>query len=365
MEENQASQVYTRKCTQCGAFLSFAPGTNTITCPYCNHVETLTPVSSDAVTEHDFIEHLDKVADEEQVSWTTIQCPSCAAVSRYDNFKMGDLCPFCGMPIVVEKTSITRVIKPQALIPFQVDIKKAYTLFQEWRKKLWFAPTLFKKWHINPDKFRGVYIPYWTYDTFTTTRYFGERGDYYYETVTYTENGQTKTRTERRIRWTPVSGVVQHFFDDVLVVASNNLPVKYVYKLEPWYLDKIINYDERYLLGFQTEMYQIGLREGFEVAKNRMEPVINDLIRRDIGGDQQRIHSKQTSYDQITFKHILLPIYLSSFRYKNKVYRFLINGQTGKVKGERPYSFWKIFFFVLGILAVIAVIGYLIYTYGN
>ncbi|MCX7696621.1 MAG: hypothetical protein N2Z72_02875 [Bacteroidales bacterium] len=359
MEENQVGQVYTQKCTQCGAFLVFSPGTNALTCPYCGDVQTFSPEKAKNIEEQDFLEHFDKIASEEQVSWTTIQCPSCGAMSRYDAYKIGDICPFCGVPIVVEKTSIARVIKPQALIPFQIDVKKAYLIFQKWRKKLWFAPTSFKKWLINPEKFKGVYIPYWTYDTFTSTYYRGLRGDYYYVTVTYVEQGQTKTRSEQRIRWTPVSGLVQHFFDDVLVVASKNLPTKYIYQLEPWNLENINPYDERYLLGFQTEMYQIGLKEGFEIAKTRMDPIINQLIRQDIGGDQQQIHYKQTSYDKITFKHILLPIYLSSFRYKNKVYRFLINGQTGEIKGERPYSFWKIFFFVLSVLIVLAGIIYL------
>jgi hypothetical protein len=205
------------------------------------------------------------------------------------------------------------------------------------------------------EKLTGLYIPYWTYDSNTSTDYTGERGDDYRDTETYTttENGESvsKTRTVTNTRWSSVSGHVDNLFDDVLVVASKSLPERHVEKLEPWELENIQPFNESYLSGFKTESYQVDLKEGFEDAKIKMNEVINSTVCKDIGGDHQRIHSLNTVYNHITFKHILLPIWISAYMYKDKVYRFLINGRTGKVDGERPYSWIKI-----GLAALVVVV---------
>jgi hypothetical protein len=126
-----------------------------------------------------------------------------------------------------------------------------------------------------------------------------------------------------------------------------------VNELEPWDLPELVGYNDSYLAGFVTESYQTQLKEGFDEAKERIRPVIETTVRADIGGDVQQIHSVNTSYNDITFKHILLPLWISAYRFEDKVYRFTVNARTGEVQGERPYSAWKIFFFVLTILAVV------------
>jgi len=150
-----------------------------------------------------------------------------------------------------------------------------------------------------------------------------------------------------------VSGQVQNNFDDILVIASHSLPKKYTERLEPWNLSQLVSYNDKYLSGFRSESYQVDVPTGLNEAKEKMTPTIRTTISRDIGGDEQRIVSMNTSYSDITFKHILLPIWISSYRFKDKVYRFLINGQTGEVQGERPYSAIKIILTVLVVIAVI------------
>jgi hypothetical protein len=85
-------------------------------------------------------------------------------------------------------------------------------------------------------------------------------------------------------------------------------------------------------------------------------------VRQDIAGDEQRIGNLNTDYNAITFKHILLPIWISAYQYNGKIYRFIINGRTGKLEGERPYSWIKI---ALTIVAVVAIIGGLFYYFGG
>ena len=85
-----------------------------------------------------------------------------------------------------------------------------------------------------------------------------------------------------------------------------------------------------------------------------MTTTIHQLIRADIGGDQQRINETDTQYSDITFKHILLPFWIAGFRFHNKIYQFIVNGRTGEVQGDRPYSWIKIAFAVLLVGAAVA-----------
>lgn len=126
-------------------------------------------------------------------------------------------------------------------------------------------------------------------------------------------------------------------------------------KLEPWDLDKLLPYQDEYLSGFRCESYQVGLEEGFNRAKELMDDEIRDGVRSDIGGDEQRISSVSTQHNDVTFKHILLPVWLSAYKYRNKVYRFMVNARTGEVQGERPWSWLKISMTVIAVLALAAV----------
>jgi hypothetical protein len=176
-----------------------------------------------------------------------------------------------------------------------------------------------------------------------------------------TENGRRVRRTVMvtKVRWTPVSGRVSHFFDDVLVGASTTLPRTITDRLRPWNLNGLVPFNNAYLSGFESEVYQVRLDDGFNRAVQIMDATIRGDIARDIGGDLQRIHHLDTRHDQITYKHILLPIWSSAFTFGDKTYRFVVNGQSGKVQGERPYSPWKITVAVIAALAVIGIIALL------
>jgi hypothetical protein len=255
------------------------------------------------------------------------------------------ICPFCGANMVFSGI-VSRLIKAEALLPFKIGPKDAFEAFRRWIKGRWFAPGKLKQYAQSESKLAGVYIPYWTYDSATTTDYSGERGDYYYTTETYSEmvnrRPVQRTRQVRHTRWSPAWGTVRNNFDDILILASKSLPRKHVDRLEPWDLANLVSYADEYLSGFRAESYQISLPEGFEAAKVVMSAAIQDSIRQDIGGDEQRIHSAQTRYGSITFKHILLPVWLSAYRFREKIYRIAVNARTGEVQGERPFSAWKI-----------------------
>jgi LSD1 subclass zinc finger protein len=345
-------------CKDCGALLHFNPGQTSLSCEYCGANNDI----SDLVKPAEQTEEIDFEAfianaqqSAETITLSVVKCSNCGASTTLKPNITADNCAFCGTALVIMSGSTCQIIKPKYMLAFSIDKKKGKEEFKKWLHKLWFAPNALKKF-AEEDKLKGMYIPYWTYDSDTNTDYTGMRGDHYYVTETYTVNGQTQTRTVQRTRWTPASGRVFDKFDDVLINASQSLPEKYANELEPWDLHQLTNFNEQLLSGFQAEQYQLDVKGGFEKAKVRMEDVIRGTVRRDIGGDVQQVLSLNTTYNDVTFKHILLPIWISAYRFKGKVYRFMINGRTGEVQGERPYSGWKIFFAVLGGLAVIGTI---------
>ena len=346
------------ECGQCGASLVFTPGAHHLTCPYCGHENQIATIDT-AVEEQDYHAALTNLARTEQMEERMeVKCGSCGASSTLGPNVAADECPFCGTPIV-QAAVAKRVFKPAGLLAFKIRGEDAQVAFRNWIQSLWFAPNALKKRAKQVERLQGVYMPYWTFDCQADTQYTGQRGEHYYVTETYTVNvngrNQTQTRMVQKTRWYPASGRVRNGFDDVLVLASDSLPKEKTDALEPWDLSNITPYQDDYLSGFKAESYHVTLDSGFEYAKYKMDPVIRDTIRHDIGGDVQLIHQVNTQYSGITFKHILLPIWISAYRYHNKIYRFLVNGRTGEVQGERPWSWIKITFAVL--LAALALGG--------
>ncbi|HWB62241.1 MAG TPA: hypothetical protein VG603_01935, partial [Chitinophagales bacterium] len=337
------------------------PGTNSLKCSQCGTVNQIGagPVK---VEETDFNKFLGDhvISGHDKLEIITVKCSSCGAESSLKPNLTSDNCPFCDSPLVIKGGTTNSVLKPKYLLPFAVTQKDAYADFGKWLKGLWFAPNNLKNYADKAEKLNGIYIPYWTYDSDTSSSYTGLRGDNYTveEQYTTTENGQdvTRTQTVTKIRWSPVSGSLAQRFDDVLVLASKSLPEAYAYALNPWDLTHLDGFKEDYLAGFRTEIYQVDVKEGFGKAKSLMDVEIRKLVCRDIGGDEQKIETLESNFNDITFKHILLPIWLSAYRYNNKVYHFMINGRTGQVRGERPYSWVKIGFAIAAGIALIAII---------
>lgn len=346
------TQRHAFPCAQCGAQLRYAPGQKQLTCQYCGHEQDIPYTDDDrnaALQPLDLqaalANHLPPSAIEET---RVINCDNCGAKVEFDPAIHALQCPFCASPVVAD-TGTDRHIKPQAVLPFRLSEAQAHEAMNRWLRSLWFAPTGLKQYARSDRRLDGLYVPYWAFDAFTRSAYVGERGDAYY--VTRTVNG--KTQQERRIRWRPARGTVQRQFHDVLALASGSLPSRYTRNLEPWMLGELSPYQPEFLSGFRAEAYTVDLPAGHAEAVQRMDEMIRQDIRRAIGGDEQRIHSVQTDRQTEMFKHVLLPIWLAAYRYRDRSYRFVVNGQSGKVQGERPWSVWKIAGAVaLGVLLV-------------
>lgn len=385
---------YRYPCENCGASLRFQPGQQMLVCDYCGHQQRIgtgasrapsrqaqggaegeAAILSDPETGRALQWDAGRKAPELQEipldqgllldagstiaeDVRTLSCPNCGARIELGAESHATTCPFCATPVVTD-TGTTRRIKPQGVLPFLLTESQAHAAMEDWLGRLWFAPSGLLAYARRGRRMRGVYAPFWTFDASTRSTYSGQRGDAYYETVHVTRqvNGQNQRVAQqvRRIRWRHVSGRVARHFNDVLVLASASLPRRFSDGLTPWDLSHLRPYRPDYLAGFEAEGYTIPLAEGQSIARQEMAGVILNDARRDIGGDEQRIQQIGTDYSAETFKHILLPVWTAAYRYNGKSYRFLVNGQSGRVQGERPWSVWKIAAAVVAAMVVLAV----------
>ena len=343
--ETQSSQLV---CTHCGAKRDVIDEGSR------DGDETDEPV----IAELDFEAAMrDEMANAEVEQTRVIACPSCGAQTELDETIQATECPFCATPVVTD-TGLHRHIKPKALLPFALKEQEATEAMKKWLAGLWFAPNKLKKYARKDSRMNGIYVPYWTYDADTKTQYEGERGDDYYVSRRVIRNGKSTTVRERQTRWSRRPGTVERVFDDVLVLASRSLPHKYTDALEPWDIKELQPYRAEFLSGFRAEAYTVDLDEGYDEARRKMTSRIKQDIRRDIGGDRQRIHDMRTDVRDVTFKHILLPVWIAAYKYNGKSYRFVVNARTGEAQGERPWSPWKIGFAVMGAMLILGLVLY-------
>lgn len=344
-------------CESCGADLEFNIGQQVLKCPYCGHEKEIEIRTDAEICEQDFHAMLERLQDlkksglaESEHDHNEVRCRSCGADVVFIGTLTSTTCPYCASPIQREHVhTATFRVPVDAVLPFLVDHSQARQDLAKWVKSLWFAPNQFQQDGVQGN-FEGVYLPYWTFDSLTYSRYAGYRGVNYTTTTGVGKNRRTVTRT----RWYPVSGQFQRFFDDVLVVATEGLPESYIQNLEPWPLAKCIPFTQQVLAGHFARTYDVELDEGFVQAKERIDTAIQQDVRRRIGGDKQRVSSIDSRYDAITYKHVLLPVWMLVYRYQDKPYRVFVNAATGEVQGERPWSWIKITLAVVGVIALVA-----------
>jgi hypothetical protein len=165
--------------------------------------------------------------------------------------------------------------------------------------------------------------------------------------------GERGTRHDKTTSWQQVSGHIDHAHDGVSVLASLTLAEPLRGSVWRWDTRALVPYRAEYVSGFRAEAYQVGLKDGFAEARRMIDERIRQMIRREIGGDEQRIEAVRTRYSDIGFKHALMPVWISAYRYRDRVFRFLVNGQTGEVVGESPVAWWKVALLVAAGLVIL------------
>lgn len=351
-------------CPACGAEATWNPAKSALVCNYCGTESPakldVTAAGDEVIREHDLVTALRELPDSArgwEATRTSVRCQSCNAVSVFDATKVGQRCDFCGSAALVPYEEIKEAIRPESLLPIRISETQVRESIREWYASRWFAPSALGTRALT-DTVHGVYLPYWTFDARGHADWQAESGYYYYTTESYTDsNGNSQTRQVRHTRWEWSAGAVEHFFDDELVPASKGVKAQLLRKIEPFPTKELVPYNAGFLAGWVVERYQIDLVAAAQAARTRMTSQIESLCAGQVPGDTYRNLQVSARWSGQTFKHILGPVWLLTYDYHGTSYQVVINGYTGAIAGERPYSVWKILFAVLGGLLLIAILA--------
>jgi len=356
----ELSALEKHACPACGAQAEWHPGRQKLACPFCG---TESPYAVDRetgkVTEIDLVKALRELPEEER-GWRTarrsVQCQSCRAVMVFDPARVGQNCEFCGSPALVDYEEIKSPIRPQGVLPFKVDRHQVRDDIRRWWRSKWFAPGRLARAALV-DTVHSLYIPYWTFDATARCPWEAEAGYYYYVDVEGRDNqGRRVVRKERRTRWEPASGVVDHAFDDEPVPGTQGLPTDLLRQVEPFPTREVVPYDTAFLSGHVVEHYQVVLLEAAERSHQQMYRALEQLCARNVPGDTHRNLRIFPTFSGRTFKHVLVPIWLLSYNYGARAFQVIVNGYTGKIAGQYPVSWWKVLLVIVLALLVAAIV---------
>ena len=356
----EISALEKHECPACGAQAEWDPARQKLVCTFCG---TESPYAIDRetgkVTEMDLVTALRELpADERgwQTATRTVQCQSCHAVMVFDPARVGQNCEFCGAPALVDYQEIKSPIRPQGVLPFKVDRNRVRDDIRGWWRSKWFAPNRLARAALV-DTVRSLYIPYWTFDAQAHCPWEAEAGHYYYVSVEGQDSkGNRVTRQERRVRWEPASGIVDHAFDDEPVPGTQGLPLDLLRQVEPFPTQEVVPYDTAFLAGHVVEHYRVVLLEAAEQSLNQMRATLERLCAAQVPGDTHRNLRIFPAFSGRTFKHVLVPIWLLTYTYGARAFQVLANGYTGKIAGRYPISPWKVLFAILVIAIVVITI---------
>ena len=300
-------------CPKCGSELHYDIGCRGLRCEHCGYQEAIPEVDA-ADDERTVFGMLDSPQGQADVGGSlAIQCERCGATTTVSARNESVECPFCGTHILLTAAAGAPVMVPQALVHFEIDEKQARAALKKWLGVGWLRPAGLAA-RASVERLRGVYVPFFTFDNLLAASYSDE----------------------------------QHyvFWDDTLVCGSYSLPEKLARQLEPFKTKKLVLYRPEFLAGWPVEVSQLSLADASIRARERMTHGMRDQFP--LGAAITEV-----SMGLMSYKHVLLPVWVGAYSYDGHLYTFGVNGQTGKATGAAPRSLALLYDLLL--LPVIAI----------
>lgn len=349
-----SNEAHTSDCDACGGDMTYSPEKKLLVCTFCGSTKEI-EFTSDEVKEISFD---DLEAYENDTDWDmeakVVECKNCGGQTVAEAEDETAYCVFCGSQHMVVHSSSDAGLKPQGIVPYEVTYKAARSRMNNWVRKRWLAPRDLKE-RFRGKNLKGVYMPYWTFDADVRSEYHCRVGEYYYVGI-----GDDK---KRKTKWRNYGGRHRKRFDDSLVLGIDSDEARLMKKIEPFRTSdgKTMDYKSDYLAGYLAKKHTIKPTPAWYISRESMSNEIANEIKRGLPGDTYDSYRQSVTYRDVTFKHILLPVYMSAYEYNQKIYNVLINGQTGEVQGSAPVSPVK----VAGLVVLGIVIAGIVMAFSN
>jgi ribosomal protein L37E len=324
-------------CKSCGAKMKFDPKKGCLHCDYCGADEKVEAEQGE-IKKYDINTAAELLSHDWGTKTVSIKCRNCGAQTVLEADKTADFCVFCGSPMI-ERVDSQAELAPGYVIPFKVSMEDAAKSFKKWLKGLFFRPRKLKS-SAQMQKLKGVYIPHYAFDCDTVSQY-------------------TATAEQDKDHRSEASGSIARNHKNVVVPASTHVNKKLEGNFG-FMLGSLLKYKPEFISGFSSERVSIPVNDGWGNGRAEVDRIIRSSIETQVK-QQYRVStvyniSVRTQYSNIKCAVVLLPIWLSVYTFGKKRYEFMINGQSGAVKGKSPRSAAKILIY----LAVTGLLFYLI-----
>ncbi len=354
------------KCPCCGGAIGFDSTIQKMKCPYCDtefDIETL--ISYDRELKNERPEDLTwetqaggRWQEGETDGLRSYICNSCGGEIVTDANTAAAACPYCDSPVVMTE-QFAGLLKPDFVIPFQMDAKAAKAALTKHYKGKCLLPKVFKDQN-HIEEIKGIYVPFWLFDAEAEAdiRYRGTRvqtwsdSDYHYTRTSYYSIRRGGTLAFERV---PVDG-------------SSKMADDLMESIEPFDFSDAVDFQTAYLAGYFADKYDVDAEQSTDRANLRVRTSTEDTFSSTVRGYASVI----PEYSSIRLqngraKYALYPVWLLNTSWKGQRYTFAMNGQTGKFAGDLPmdkWLFWKWFSGVAGGVSLAALaISYLVWLF--
>ncbi len=322
------------KCPCCGGAIAFDPKLQKLKCPYCD-----TEFEAEALKSYD--DEL-KADSDGEMTWDTAGrpfeageetglyayiCNSCGGEIIGDENTAATSCPYCGNPVVM-MGNLSGALKPDYVIPFQLDKKAAKEGLKNHLKGKKLLPKVFKdENHI--DEIKGIYVPFWLFDTRADAnlRYRATR------VHSWSDANYIYTRTDHYA----VTRGGDLAFEKVPVDGSSKMADDLMESLEPYDFSQAVDFQTAYLAGYLADKYDVPAETGATRANERIRTSTEAAFRNTIHGYATVVpeHTHVQLKNGVA-KYALYPVWILNTTWNGKKYTFAMNGQTGKFVGNLP-----------------------------
>jgi Zn finger protein HypA/HybF involved in hydrogenase expression len=344
--ETAVPEPRTFKCPQCGASTAYSAVEIALTCAHCGYIEKPdVPVVGRLAEEAEFkVETLQQADRGWGEARHEIYCESCGATLSLESTDLATTCPFCASHRVVARTETQRgLLRPGYLVPFQIDRPACNRLIRRWLAQGWMHPPELRR-IIHTADLSGVYLSFWTFSARLDTGWQAEVG---HKRTRRTWDGKRKTE----IKWELKSGRRDVYVEDLLIPGSSRVSEALLHRIYPFGLGSLTVYDSAYLAGWRAHAYDVGLSPSWDRARRWMREKAKQRVYEDIDSKYIRNFSMTADLEEERWRYLLLPVYLTAYRFRGKAYQVLVNGQTGKVAGQKPVAWLRVMAALAALMA--------------
>lgn len=334
-------------CPQCGGHMIFDNVEGGLSCEYCGFIQ----VAEDTSTADEGGQVLDfELPTTRAHRWAEAQhrlvCDQCGAMTLLAEGERVKHCPYCGSRHLISSDETEELIDPQSIIIMQIDQQEAVRRIKQWLFSGSFIPDDLRR-NVRSSTIRAAYYPFWIFDG----------------TLEMQWTCEVKDATSRTSQWDTQSGVEYENFKDVLIPGLKAIDRKKLAAVEPYDLRAVVDFNPEHLVGWRTLAYNVSMADASLLAREQ----VAQKMQRSLGGrvlvgqSRRNLRSGALNWSGITYRQILLPLWVGAYGYHGKVYRVFVNGQTGVVSGDRPQDKFKVFgIAAIGIIAAVVIIFVLI-----